>query len=154
MDEVSNRGVSKAGVLFWVLAGLSLLWNGFGGYDYLMSKLRNMDYLLGVTGDRALAEQMLAMLDAMPIWAHALWGLGVWSSVLGSILLLVRSRHAPAVFLVSLIAAALSFAYQLTLTMPPELDSPEMKIMPLFILGAIALQWWWARRKVADATLR
>ena len=149
------NGTSRpAGAVFWLIAVVSLIWNGFGGYDYLMSKLRNMDYLSGVTGDQALAEQMLAMLDSMPVWAHVLWGLGVWSSVLGSVLLLMRSRHAVPVFLVSLVAAGLSFAYQFTLTMPPGLDSPAMKIMPLFILGAIMLQWWWARRKVADGTLR
>lgn len=149
------NGTSKsAGAVFWLVAVVSLLWNGFGGYDYLMSKLRNMDYLTSVAGDRALAEEMLAMLDAMPIWAHMLWGLGVWSSVLGSVLLLLRSRHAVPVFMVSLVAAALSFAYQFTLTMPPGLDTPTMKFMPLVILGAIVVQWWWARRKVADATLR
>lgn len=149
------NGTSKsAGAVFWLVAVVSLLWNGFGGYDYLMSKLRNMDYLTGVAGDRGLAEEMLAMLDAMPIWAHMLWGLGVWSSVLGSVLLLLRSRHAVPVFMVSLVAAALSFAYQFTLTMPPGLDTPAMKFMPLVILGAIVVQWWWARRKVADATLR
>lgn len=150
MNETSR----PAGALFWFVAVISLLWNGFGGYDYLMSKLRNMDYLTSVAGDRALAEQMLAMLDAMPIWAHALWGLGVWSSILGSVLLLMRSRHAVPVFMLSLVSAALSFAYQFTLTMPPGLDTTGMKIMPLFILGAIVLQWWWARRKVADGTLR
>jgi hypothetical protein len=139
----------------WIVGVISLLWNGFGGYDYTMSKLKNIDYVAStVGGDRALAQQMLDMLDAMPIWAHFLWGLGVWSSVLGSILLLTRSRHAVPVFLVSLVAAGLSFIYQYTLTMPPGLDSPLMKVMPLVILGAIVLQWWYARRALAQGLLR
>jgi hypothetical protein len=145
---------SKVSVTYWVAALLSLIWNGFGGYDYLMTKLRNMDYLTSMVGTPELAQQMLAMVEGMPLWAHALWGLGVWSSVLGSLLLLARSRHAVIVFLVSLVAAGLSFAYQATLTMPPGLDTPAMKIMPLVILGAIVLQWWWARRKLTDGTLR
>lgn len=149
-----NGASRPASAGFWLIAAVSLLWNGFGGYDYLMSKLRNMEYLTGVTGDSALAEQMLATLDAMPIWAHALWGLGVWSSVLASVLLLLRSRHAVPVFVLSLVTAALSFAYQSTLTMPPGLDTPAMSVMPLVILGAIMVQWWWARRKMADGTLR
>jgi hypothetical protein len=145
---------SKVPVTYWIVALLSLAWNSFGAVDYLMTKLRNMDYLTSMVGTPELARQMLAMVEGMPLWAHALWGLGVWSSILGSILLLARSRHAPLVFLISLVSAALSFAYQATLTMPAGLDTPMMKAMPLVILAAIVLQWWWARRKLADGTLR
>lgn len=154
MNDSTNTGI-KPPALFWIVGVVSLLWNGFGGYDYLMSKLKNLDYVASaVGGDRALAQQMLDMLDSMPIWAHFLWGLGVWSSVLGSILLLARSRHAAPVFLVSLVAAGLSFLYQMTLTMPAGLDNPLMKVMPLVILGAIVLQWWWARKQTANHNLR
>lgn len=144
----------KVPVTYWIVALLSLAWNSFGAVDYLMTKLRNMDYLTSAVGTPELAQEMLALVEAMPLWAHALWGLGVWSSILGSLLLLGRSRHAPLVFLISLVSAALSFAYQATLTMPAALDTPMMKAMPLVIVGAIVLQWWWARRKTADGTLR
>lgn len=145
---------ARPGAGYWIAALVSLAWNSFGGVDYLMSKLRNMDYLTGAMGSEDAARQVLSMLDAMPIWAHFLWGLGVWSSVLGSILLLVRSRHAAAVFLVSLIAAALSFAYQATLTFPAALDTTANKIMPLVILAGIAVQWWWARKQQAKGLLK
>jgi len=145
---------ARPGLVYWIVALASLLWNGFGGVDYLMSKLRNMEYLTSAMGGEQPAREMLALLDAMPIWAHVLWGLGVWSSVLGSILLILRSRHAAPVFLVSLAAAALSFAYQSTLTFPQALDTPMNRIMPLVILAAIALQWWWARRQAAKGLLK
>ncbi len=132
----------KVPVTYWIVALLSLAWNSFGAVDYLMTKLRNMDYLTSAVGTPELAQEMLALVEAMPLWAHALWGLGVWSSILGSLLLLGRSRHAPLVFLISLVSAALSFAYQATLTMPAALDTPMMKAMPLVIVGAIVLQWW------------
>jgi hypothetical protein len=151
-----NTGATgtKPGAVYWIVGAVSLLWNGFGGYDYVMTRLKNMDYLVSVVGgDQALAQQMLDMIEGMPIWAQFLWGLGVWSSVLGSVLLLMRSRHAVPVFMVSLGAAALSFAYQMTLTMPPGLDTGMMKIMPLVILGAIVLQWWWARQSLAKGWL-
>lgn len=144
----------RPGLVYWIVALASLTWNSFGGVDYLMSKLRNMEYLTGAMGSEDGAIQMLAMLDAMPIWAHFLWGLGVWSSILGSVLLLARSRHAAPVFMVSLIAAALSFAYQLTLTMPEALNTTASKVMPLVILVVIALQWWWARKQLAKGLLK
>lgn len=142
--ETDVRG--KVPASYWVIAVLGAIWNGYGAVDYLMSKLRNMDFLIAATGSAEAANQMLAMLDAMPLWAQVLWGLGVWGSVAGSALMLVRSRHAVTAFLVSLLAAALSFVYQATLTMPAALDTPAMKIMPFFILGVIALLLWYCRR--------
>ena len=35
---------------------------------------------------------MLACIDSLPIYALIGWGLGVWMGLLGSILLLLRSR--------------------------------------------------------------
>mgnify|MGYP000013444215 FL=1 len=152
MNDASTA--ARPGLVYWIAALASLIWNSFGGVDYLMSKLRNMDYLTSAMGGEQGAREMLALLDAMPLWAHFLWGLGVWSSVLGSILLIVRSRHAAPVFLVSLVAAALSFAYQATLTFPEALDTPMNRVMPLVILAAIALQWWWARKQQANGLLK
>lgn len=150
----NQTGAAKPPPSFWVVSGIGLLWNAFGGYDYLMTKLRNVDYLASAAGSEANGKLMLDMIEAMPTWAHALWGLGVWSSVLGSVLLLLRSRHAVTAFLVSLVTAALSFAYQATLTVPPELDSMAMKVMPLVILAAIAFFWQFSRRETAKGTLR
>jgi hypothetical protein len=74
--------------------------------------------------------------------------------VAGSILLLMRSRHAVTAFVVSLAGALLSFIYQATLDLPPEMDSTMNKVMPLVILGAIVLQWWYARRMRNAGVLR
>lgn len=139
---------------YWIVTALGLVWNGYGAFDYLMTRLRNMDFLTAAAGSPETAQEMLAMIDAMPWWAQMLWGLGVWSSVLGSVLMVARSRHAVPAFLVSLIAAVLSFAYQSTLTMPAALDTPAMQVMPAVILGVIALLWFYCRRCAARGTLR
>ncbi len=149
----ANAG-GKVPLSFWVVAVLGLVWNGFGAFDYLKTRMRDMEYLTSVTGSESLAGEMLAMIDTMPLWAQALWGLGVWSSVLGSILMLIRSRYAVSAFLLSLVTAALSFAYQATLTMPAGLDTIAMKIMPFFILGVIAFLWWYCRRCAQQGLLR
>ena len=75
-------------------------------------------------------------------------------SVAGSILLLLRSRHAVTAFVISLVGAVLSFIYQMTIDLPPAMDSTMNKVMPLVIVGAIVLQWWYARRMRAAGVLR
>lgn len=139
-----------APISFWVIAALSLLWNAFGGYDYLMTRMRNMDYLSQM-GD---AQAILAWVDAFPVWAQIAWPLGVWASVAGSVLLLFRSRLAVAAFLVSLVSAAVSFAAQFAAPMPASLDTTANKIMPLVILAIIAFLWWFSRRSQARGILR
>ena len=77
----------------WIVGGVATLWNAFGCYDYLMTRMRNTDYLASVmpTVD---PNAMLAWIDAFPIWAQFGWGLGVWGGLAGSVLLLLRSRWA------------------------------------------------------------
>ncbi len=141
---------------FWLVGIVSLLWNAFGGYDYTMSQLRDPAYLKQTMGPMGVSvEQATAWLDSFPVWASAMWAIGVWGSVLGSILLLLRSRHAATAFIVSFIAAAINFAFETTMeTMPQLADNTMSKVMPLVILAAIALQWWYARRMRAVGVLR
>jgi hypothetical protein len=85
----------------WVVGLITLMWHAFGAYDYTMSELRDAAYLSMMPEDQRAG--MLAYLDNMPSWAVATWALGVWGSVLGSVLILARSRHAVNAFVVSLL---------------------------------------------------
>lgn len=135
---------------YWIAAGVSLVWNAFGATDYVMTRMRS-DEWLAQAGNPA---EILAWIESFPMWAQIGWGLGVWGSVLGSVLLLLRSRHAVTAFVVSLVGALISFGYQFSHDMPASLDVGVGKYMPLVIIAAIVLQWWWARKKAVDGTLR
>lgn len=157
MDDTIEAAPARAGAPWhlWAAGILSLLWNAFGGYDYTMTQLRDLGYFDMMAGQMGMTvAEMNAFFDTFPVWASALWATGVWGSVLGSILLLLRSRHAATAFAVSLVAAALSFAYQMTLDLPAGMDTMSNRLMPLVILGAIVLQWWYARRQVSAGVLR
>jgi hypothetical protein len=134
----------------WLVGILSLLWNAFGAYDYVMSELDAQAYLTQV----GYGPEAIAWMESFPAWAVALWAVGVWGSVAGSILLLLRSRHAVTAFLVSLLGALGSFAYQFSSDKPAELRGALETIMPVVILIAIVLQWYYARRQAAAGVLR
>src|SRR5574339_1020703 len=82
----------------WVIGALSLLWNGYGGYDYVMTQTQNADYLAMFT------EEQRAYYSSFPVWATTMWAIGVWGAVVGSVLLLLRSKWAVPVFGVALAA--------------------------------------------------
>ena len=156
-DDGFERGAdARTPWHFWLIAIVSLLWNGFGGYDYTMTQMRDPGYFAMMSEQMHMSvPEMTAFFDGFPVWASALWAIGVWASVLGSVLLLARSRHAVTAFIVSLIGAVLSFIYQMTIDLPPEMvDTMMGKVMPFVIVGAIVLQWWYARRMRTAGVLR
>lgn len=125
-------------VHLWIIGVLGLLWNSIGGYDYLMTRTRNVDYAREMmpTVD---PDAMFAWVDAFPIWAQFGWGLGVWGGLLGAVLLLARSRWAVPVFAASLIGAVLGLGYQIVAAPPlAGAAGPMNDIMP-FVIILIAL---------------
>jgi hypothetical protein len=72
----------------WVVGVLSLLWNGFGAYDFIMTTTQGEAYMRASGFDQAMIDYFIAM----PAWMYAPWTLGVWGGVAGSILLLMRLR--------------------------------------------------------------
>ena len=132
----------------WAVGIVSLCWNGFGAYDYLMTVTHDGNWLASVP------PAAMAIVDAFPAWAVAAWAIGVWVSVLGAILLLISSRHAAAAFLVSLFGAVVSYAYQATTELPATMGGAMYWIMPAVIVIAIVLQWLYARRMTEAGVLR
>ena len=94
----------------WLVGGLALLWNAYGGYDYLMTTTNNADYLANYTPEQR------AYFDSYPTWMIADWAIGVWGGVLGALLLLAKKRWAFPVFAVSLAAFLVSVLYTYALS--------------------------------------
>ena len=146
---------ARAPAHLWIVGILSLLWNCFGAYDYTMTKTRGAQYIEstmpGVDGNAA-----LAWINGMPMYAQIGWAMGVWLALLGSILLLIRSRWAVWSFGLSLVGAILSLGYQLTLAppMPGAENSPMMKVMPAVILVIAVALFLYARAQEKKAVLR
>ena len=129
---------SRAPLHFWIVAGLSLLWNAFGAFDYMMTNLRSAAYLANFPPD------MMSYIDAMPTWATAAWALGVWGGLAGAVLLLLRSRYAVVAFALSLLGLAVSTIYQWTMPQQPAwMTEPAMLAMNAVIwVAAIFLLFY------------
>jgi hypothetical protein len=140
----------------WIVGLLALIWNGFGCYDYLMTRMRNLDYFRSMAPDTD-PEAMLAWVDAFPIYAQFGWGLGVWMGLIGSILLLMRHRWAVPVLALSLVGAVLGLGYQIFLAPPPPPPmggSTMAMLMPWVIIIVAAALLFYARAQRAKGVLR
>ena len=120
---MATTAQARTPVHLWIVGVLALLWNGFGCYDYLMTKTRGADYVRSMMPG-ADADAIMAYVNGLPIWATAAWAFGVWGGLLGSILLLVRHRWAVPALGVSFLGALLGIGYQL-LNPAPVADMHE-----------------------------
>ena len=153
-DAMQDGGRARAPVHLWIVGILALLWNAIGCYDYLMTRMRNTDYLASMMPEVD-PNAMLAWVDAFPIWAQFGWGLGVWAGLLGSLLLLIRSRWAELTLGLSLVGAVLGLGYQIAAAPPvPGSTGGMMEIMPYVIIAIALALFLYARAMRAKGVLR
>lgn len=114
MDNAQDKSVPAPGHL-WAVGVISLLWNCIGATDYTMTKLHNASWLKGMS------PELMAKVEAFPFYANLAWALGVWGSIVGSILLLARSRHAITAFIVSFLGLVVTNIYQIRHDFPTAL---------------------------------
>ena len=128
--ETSPAGMStRTPVHLWIVGVLATLWNAFGCLDYVMTQTRNEAWLSMAT------QAMREYWDSFPSWMDGAWAIGVWGGLGGSLLLLMRSRHAVLAFEASLAGLLVGTIYQFGMTdMPADLKTPGM-------LGLNALIW-------------
>lgn len=126
----------------WLVGVLSLLWNGFGAFDFIQTTTRGEAYMRAVGFDDA----MVAYYEAMPGWMYVPWTLGVWGVVIGSVMLLLRRRWAVPAFGLSLLGALVSLIYGKLIDPPPP-PQPELVVMswmPIVILLIAVLLFGYA----------
>ena len=135
----------------WLVGAVSLLWNGFGAFDFIMTNTQGQAYMRA----SGMTQPMIDYFLAMPDWMYAPWIAGVWGAVAGSILLLLRMRWAVYAFAISLVGAVVSLVFGLMNPMPglpPEMAA--MKVMPWIIAVIAAALLFYARAMAKKGVLR
>lgn len=126
----------------WLVGVLSLLWNAFGGFDFVQTVTRGEAYWR----ESGMTQPMIDYYHAMPNWMYGPWILGVWGAVAGSILLLLRRKWAVPAFAISLFGAAVSLIYSKFINPPPLPPAlAAMGFMPWVILIVAGLLLWYAQ---------
>lgn len=150
MTDIARRAATPWHL--WLVGLLSLAWNGFGAFDYIQTTTRGEAYMRA----SGFGDDMIAYFNAMPSWMYVPWTLGVWGAVIGSLLLLARSRWAVHAYALSLLGAVVSLIYSKVINPPPALP-PElvmMEWMPYVIALIAAFLLWYAWTMAKKAVLR
>ena len=133
----------------WIVGVLALIWSAFGCTDYLMTVTANQTWLAKMPADQ------IAYMNALPNWLTAMWAIGVWGGLLGSLLLLIRSRYAVWAYALSFIGAVVGLGYQLFMTQQPaSMKTGAMAVMPWVIILICAFLLWYSRNAEKKGLLR
>ena len=136
-------------VHLWIVGVLATLWNAFGCFDYLMTQTRNEAYLAHFT------DPQRVYFESFPVWMEVVWAVGVWGGLIGSLLLLARSRWAVVAFGLSLLGLAGGTTYQYILSSPPpEMSTPGMIAMNVAIWVVCIGLFVYAREMRSRGVLR
>ena len=142
---MSNGSGAKAPLHLWIVGILSLLWNGFGCYDYFMTKTKGAAYVESMMPG-ADSAAIMSYLGSMPVWATGAWALGVWGGLLGSALLLARHRLAVPALGLSLLGAVVGIGWQLMNPAPiASMHEGVNAAMPYIIILVAAGLFLYAR---------
>jgi hypothetical protein len=127
----------------WAVGIVGLLWNAYGGYDYFMTKTGGEAYLrsLGMT------EAQIAHYASMPAWMTAVWAVGVWGALLGTVLLLLRSKFAVPVFAASLVAFVASVVYSAFISPVPGMGATVWAMYGVIFAGCVFFLWYSMRAR-------
>ncbi len=126
---------------FWAVGTVALIWNAGGAFDYVMTQVGVEAYLAQVP------DVQVAWIKAAPAWFKAFWALSVWGAVLGSVALLLRSRHAVSLFGLAVVGYLGASLYSVVLAEPPMTDlmGSGSLIFTLAIAASLVGFWAYAR---------
>jgi hypothetical protein len=132
----------------WLVGVVAVLFNAIGVFDFVMSMTQGAKYMASA----GMTPAQIAHYQDMPAWMTVDWAVGVWGALIGSALILLRSKLAWPVLAVSLAAFLISVAYTYGLTNGGRIMGPQMAATSAVIAGLLALfigyAGWMTRRGV------
>ncbi len=119
-----------------------------GGLDYVMTQSQNEAYMAEFT-----AEQLEYFYN-FPMWVNVVWAVAVFGGVLGSLLLLFRSKLSFPVLAISFLAMVLTTIYNFGMTNGAELMGTAGAVFSGVIFVIALLLVVYARAMVKRGVLR
>lgn len=140
--------MKKPSIWFWVIGGLAFLWNVMGVAAYIGQSYMSDEQIIATYG----AEQA-TLIITQPAWYTAVFALAVFGGAIGCLGLLLRKSWALWPLLLSLLCVILQNVYFALNNVYANVHGGQWLMTILIPLVAVFLVWF-ARRKIADGTLR
>ncbi|MDE2561506.1 MAG: hypothetical protein KGL48_04590 [Sphingomonadales bacterium] len=121
----------------WAVGVASLLWNLFPAVDYVLTRLKVASWLAQSP------PEVIATVEAFPLWVSLAWGLGVWGSFFGAILILMRRSLAFLSFVISITGMAILNVYMASVGIP----TPRPLLVSIVIGLLLEIYYCWRQSR-------
>lgn len=135
---------TKPSTWFWIVGGISMIWNLLGVMAYIMQVTMSPEAL------QALPENERTLIESVPAWATSAFAIAVWGSTLGCILLLMRKKLATAVLFLAFAGILVQMYYNLFMSKSMEVYGPGGLAMPIMVLVFGVFLIWLSRKSTAN----
>jgi len=140
--------MKKPSVSYWVVAGLAFVWNLMGVGAYISQSMMSDAQIVETYG----AEQATMMM-AQPAWYTAVFALAVFGGAIGCLGLLLRKSWALWPLVMSLLCVIIQNIYFGMNGVFENVHGGQWAMIILIPVVAVFLVWF-ARKRIADGTLR
>ena len=141
---------NKPNTGFWIIAVIALIWNIMGVFAYLGQTLLLTDELKA-----ALPTEQIELINSSPSWLNIVFAIGVFSGLLGCIMLLIRRKLAVPLFAISLLMVLLQNFYGWFATNAAEVyGSLQGYIMPLIVIIISIFLYFYSKGAAQKGWLR
>lgn len=144
LDGGTNNNVNS---LFWIIGIVALLWNLMGLGAFFMSLSMSEESLA------LLSEAQRAEYEATPMWVTVAFGVATIAGTLGCIALLMKKKWAVLIFLISLMAVIVQFAFGVIGSNAVKEGGATALIMPIVVILIAGGLWYYARNCEAKGWL-
>jgi hypothetical protein len=134
---------NKPSTIFWIIGVIAFIWNSMGINGYLNQAYQTERFKTMYT------QEQLEIIYNLPSWVTAVFAIAVFSSVIASILFLLRKKLAKIFFSIGLIAVIVQTSYNVFLNPGRELYG-SMEYSMLIIIPLFAVFLYWFTKKCAD----
>ena len=133
-----NIEITKTPVWFWLVAGLGLIWNVYGVYQFA-GTLRSTPESLQAMGMTAAQAQVYS---SYPWWMTVAFAIGVLGGTAGCVALLMKNRTATPIFVASLAGYIVLYIGDVTEGVFAALGSSQVIVLSIVVAIAAGLLWF------------
>jgi hypothetical protein len=126
---------SPPGVWFSIVAIIAFLWNIGGAMQFINSIAATEESMKGAM----MTADQIAVISALPLWVTIVFGVGVITSLLGSVYLYLRHRFAKPNLLISFVAFVLLSVGYIAYGVFEALGTQQIVTMSIVVVVAGAL---------------
>ncbi len=136
----TSAAAIKPPTWYWIVSSLALVWMLFG--------------VMAWTADLMMTDEMAAQMsdaqrqlhEARPQWIFVVYGIAIFSGLLGAIALLLRKGWAVVAFAISLAAVVVQFGYTFIVMKAAQVLGAAVALpFPIVIFAIGAALLWFAR---------